>query len=330
MKNGGGSTPTRRRTQRLTPQKDVQRRLNAELAKVERAEMVNRAEDEAKKIMERAEQKVDWKLTDHGYGHVARVREEVESLIESVNKASLAERSLGHTLTDEDAARLKVAALLHDVGRGLPGNEHAKAGADYLRTHPDIIPNQDARDEVSQMVEMHSKTELRKRFGTADLEALVSREVITPQAAFKASLLRLADGLDADRRRAEGNTQGESYSEVKARMQRELSNEDVATSMAHWEGHRGIEDASASRSGRKLAVKLRISPEASERHPTEIAYKVLDVLQEVQTTPLRSHTEVVFQSTDSDRLRRWYNENREAIAPGLKGMDVYLEEADGG
>ena len=192
------------------------------------------------------------------------------------------------------------------------------------------MPKAQERDEIARLVELHSKTELRRRYGTADLTELVRQGRINKELAFKAGLLRLADGLDADRRRASKNTQGESYADVKRRLETDVSESERKIALAHWEGHRGIERCDVEPSDGKIAIKIRINPASATSNSTQVAFKALDVLHELQTTPLKRHAVVVFQSSDGKRLNTWYERNKDTLAPGLSGLDVYLEEVKEG
>lgn len=314
---------------KLKPDSHVKDTIEQDAAAIHRATTVPDLERKTEGLMSRAADKVDWQLTDHGIGHVNRVRENTKTLVDAVNQVSIARRTLGHPLGEDELTELDMAALTHDIGRSVSDARHAKAGADEIRTWKKELPRDSERERVASLVELHSKTELRRRYGTADLETLVQRGVIDRDTAFKAGLVRLADGLDADRRRAHRNTQGDSYESVKQKLDRQATPQEREISLAHWEGHRGIERAEVRPAGDKLNVCLRINPDAARSHSDEVAFKALDVLHEVQTTALRRHVEVTFQSSDSGRLHQWYNQNRETLAPGLSGLDVFLEQSEG-
>src|SRR5207247_3255351 len=155
-------------------------------------------ERETRRRMEDSASRVSWQLTDHGMDHVIRVRETTRDLIDTLNELSVARRNLGRLLTEDEQTRLELAAVTHDIGLSLSENQHARAGADEIRDGTTLMPKAQERDEIARLVELHSKTELRRRYGTADLTELVRQGRINKELAFKAGLLRLADGLDAD------------------------------------------------------------------------------------------------------------------------------------
>lgn len=158
-------------------------------------------------------------MTLHGWGHVEHVVANARSL------GSLFD------LSDEEQQLLDWAALFHDVGNGaatIYGVEEKEARARHHEfsyqmivewrnqgLFQGIIPDEDI-EAIADLCLRH-----RKKMSLPD----------NPRMRLLCVILRVADGMDIDSRRAQRNDEGRFFEEL------DLPED----SLPHWEGHRAIE-----------------------------------------------------------------------------------------
>jgi len=163
-------------------------------------------------------------LTTHGWPHVENVLCHVRTL------GSL------YNLPNEKQHILEWAALLHDIGRG----------ANMI--YPDV-----SHDEAQEHHEVYSGNLIEEWFDRGAFDGLLTKEekgqVVTlcrshrqdsllpeeKDLRFMSVLLRIADAMDVDKRRAQKNDRNQTYEEVTHDPEWRES------SRPHWLGHRAIQ-----------------------------------------------------------------------------------------
>ncbi|MFQ6055235.1 MAG: HD domain-containing protein, partial [Methanosarcinales archaeon] len=163
-------------------------------------------------------------------------------------------RSLGSLfkLNKEEKKLLDFAALLHDVGNG--ATAYYNAPSEIAREH---------HHEYSKMMidDWDRKKSLFSGILDPDevhkIQTLVlshrKKEPLPEDKMLKklTILLRIADGMDIDSRRAQKNDKGEYYENIKPRL--------PPFSIPHWEGHRAIKGTRLHIDKERLSFELLIT-----------------------------------------------------------------------
>ncbi|MFQ6073172.1 MAG: HD domain-containing protein, partial [Methanosarcinales archaeon] len=179
-------------------------------------------------------------LTSHGWNHIQQV--------------ITYSRSLGSLfkLSTEEQKLLDFASLLHDIGNGATAYYNAPSGMardyhheyskmmiedwDYNHHLFDGILNSDEVHKIQTLVLSHRKKEPLPE------DKMLKKLTI---------LLRIADGMDIDSRRAQKNDKGEYYENIKLRL--------PPFSIPHWEGHRAIKGTRLHINKELLSFELLIT-----------------------------------------------------------------------
>ncbi|MDX8551882.1 HD domain-containing protein [Methanospirillum sp. J.3.6.1-F.2.7.3] len=161
--------------------------------------------------------KIPYFLTIHGWSHVEHVISHARTL------GSLC------SLAESEQKILDWACLLHDVGNGAEGIDGDKARACHHLYSFQMIREWDDKGFFTDIM---TPNEVRK---VADLCFRHRKFLPLPEEESMKRLcvlLRVADSMDIDERRAMGNDEGESYQSLKSKL--------PESSIEHWESHQGI------------------------------------------------------------------------------------------
>lgn len=195
-------------------------------------------------------------LTQHGWPHVQRVVGNTRTLASLFN------------ISEHERRILDWAACFHDVGNG----------ADSY--YPDLkLSEKEARDRHHEFsAQMIREWRGQGLFGgilaDEDVERVANlcfrhRKKVDlpddPHEALLCTLLRVADGMDIDARRAQRNDEGKFYEDL------DLPEDSVE----HWEGHRAIEAMRVVASEQELVFELVVTD--SEK----AAFQVAEVSKEL-------------------------------------------------
>jgi hypothetical protein len=181
-------------------------------------------------------------LTTHGWPHVENVLCYVRTLSSLFN------------LTKDDLYLLEWGALLHDIGRGahmiyvgVEGDEaqenHEKYSARMIQEWYDAgtfngLLTLEQKDRIIELCLAHRrKSELPQN----------------PDQQHLSILLRIADAMDVDKRRAQKNDRGQTYEELKKDPHMRES------SHPHWLGHRAIQSLRIHATPRTIHYELIIT-----------------------------------------------------------------------
>jgi len=177
-------------------------------------------------------------LTQHGWPHVLRV----------VSHA----RTLGSlfSLCAEDQRVLDYAALFHDVGHGWPDVSEDEARQQH-HVFSQRMVLQWASSGLLASVLSDSQVHLVGELCLRHRKQMELPESGRPRLL--TSLLRVADAMDIDARRATQNDGGILYEDL------ELTDEQ----RQHWDGHRAIEAIRLAAHGEELEFQLLISDETA-------------------------------------------------------------------
>jgi hypothetical protein len=276
--------------------------------------------------MDRTKHQVDPCLVDHGQGHVERVKDCLDILRKSLEVVSITKKELGRLHTEEEITQQDAAVYLHDVGRGLPdkGLSHAIASGEFIRKDNELLFDPEERERVARLVELHSDRATRELFGTHDLTELVRKGILSPEEAYLAGEIRIADALDVGRKRAERNTQGESIQNVIERIKRELPPAEAKARLSHIYGHMSIRDVRLRSKDNELIINFDFDEEKLTSYGADAAQIVNYTLRDINTTFLRGKYSVSFTTRNLERVKEWYDKYGYIIADELKEVKVYL------
>lgn len=280
------------------------------------------AEEKLKDTMNEGKDKVKWYLVDHGVDHIRRVDQNLEFAEKLFEKISIARNNLGRSLTQEEIFELKVAIAAHDIGRTMDdGKSHAMLSSEYVQEDTSIPLNATERREIAELCLLHSEGATREVYGTGDLVELVKRGILSPEVAYKATLLRISDACDAGKKRAEVNTFGQSRIEVLERVNRELSNQ-ANTIASHWHGHEGFEQPTLRKDNGKLAIEVNLNSKALQSHGSDVAFRIKDVLRDFRSTIVRNNYLLELKSDNREALQTWYNTYRFVLEEEMEGAQI--------
>ena len=280
------------------------------------------AEEKLKTAMNEGKDKVKWYLVDHGVDHTRRVDQNLESAEKLFEKISIARTNLGRPLTQEEIFRLKVAIAAHDIGRTMDdGKSHAMLSSEYVQKEISIPLNATERREIAELCLLHSEGATREVYGTGDLVELAKRGILSPEVAYKATLLRISDACDAGKKRAEVNTFGQSRIEVLERVNRELSNQ-ANTIASHWHGHEGFEQPKLSKDNGKFAIEVTVDSKVLQSHGSDVAFRIKDVLRDFRSTIVRNNYSLELKSDNNEALQAWYSTYRFVLEEEMEGAKI--------
>ncbi|MBL7661500.1 HD domain-containing protein [bacterium] len=170
-----------------------------------------------------------WYMTEHTQRHVIRVLKIVESL------ASLFFGRKGGNfkyLDDRALLLLRLAGALHDIGHGMKNKSPEDARKHHYEYSHDMILEMAKNGKFEGLLTDEEVGQL------AEICLYHGGGMPFPKdlkAAFVCALLRIADGMDIDWRRANQNTAGTPFSKLE---------EDIIAmgdgQIEHWQGHQAI------------------------------------------------------------------------------------------
>jgi hypothetical protein len=196
-------------------------------------------------------------LTLHGWPHV-------ENVLSSA-------RTLGYlfSLDDKEKYLLDWAVLLHDVGRGA----HEVYGV------PKSVSDDKHHEFSAQMITEWAEKGFFKNFLT-DSEVEIVRDICLrhrknmdlpdgdERARLLCAILKVADAMDIDKRRAQKNDKEEFFEHLKNRLTQEQ--------IRHWLGHRGIQSLRVHVKGEAIEFEFIIT------NPENAAFQVGRFQEEVE------------------------------------------------
>lgn len=280
------------------------------------------AEEKLKDTMNKGKDKVKWYLVDHGADHIRRVDQNLESAEKLFEKISIARNNLGRSLTQEEIFKLKVAIAAHDIGRTMDdGKSHAMLSSEYVQEDTSIPLNATERREIAELCLLHSEGATREVYGTGDIAELLKRGILSPEVAYKATLLRISDACDAGKERAEVNTFGQSRSEVLERVNRELPNQ-AHTITSHWHGHEGFEQPKLKKDDGKLAIEVILNSKALQSHGSDIAFRIKDMLRDFRSTIVHNNYSLELKADNYEALQAWYSAYHLVLEEEIEGAQV--------
>lgn len=327
MQGGGGPpySPTIRSGTRIAAavQKTIQRQK-------EQLETVDTMKDRLKRVEQFLTQKIqdivnriEWYLVDHGESHCSRAAKNVDKVDDVLDESSLTRSSGAGPFSEKDLLLIKIAVHAHDIGRGeQDGGSHAERSAKYILGSTDLPLSREEKDFVAGLCLLHSDGNTRMRYGTADLNDLVRRGLLTPKEGVAATLLRVADALDAGTPRAEHNSQGEKFERVAQRIRSELPAGDADTRLAHWLGHRGFQTPILTTERGEASLKIRLNDASLRSHGAQVAYRIKDLLRDISTTLIDKAYRVTFSGRNRQTVRDWLTKHAPILTDELGGINV--------
>jgi len=202
-------------------------------------------------------------LTSHGWNHIQQV--------------ITYSRSLGSLfkLNTEEQKLLDFASLLHDIGNGATAYYNAPSGMarDYHHEYSKMMIedwdyNYHLFDGILDSEEVHKIQTLV--FSHRKKEPLPEDQMLKKLTI----LLRIADGMDIDSRRAQKNDKGEYYENIKPRL--------PPFSIPHWEGHRAIKGTRLHINKELLSFELLITKWKDAEYQINEIVKEFGPLSELQ------------------------------------------------
>ena len=94
----------------------------------------------------------------------------------------------------------------------------------------------------------------------------------------------------------------------------------------HIYGHKGIKKIETKRGNGEITIIYKLDKEMIEKHGASVAFKVKDVIREVNSTHIKNNYKVQFTCKDKSSLTNWYNNNRIAIEDDIGHKNVSLKE----
>ena len=281
---------------------------------------LNEIRQEVMQIMEKEKEKVPSYIVDHGARHGDRVAQNIESLERLFEEISMTKAEIRRFLNQEEIFTMKVAAYIHDIGRfSIIGGEgsHALQSAQFVEEYERL--NEEQRREVASMCVLHSDGATREVYGTSDLNELVKRGLLSPERAYKGTLMRIADALDAGKKRAERNTAGRLKDEVV----RDLPAR-ARSILSHWRGHMGFEQPKVKTGDGRMSVEIPFDSKVLQAHGSDVAFRVKDLLRDIRTTLVRRNCVLNLKSDDLNGLQQWFQRHRSILREDIEGMEVNI------
>lgn len=321
---GGGGVrvaPPRRGVEK----KKITELVRREARKTKRKIKESKITAESKQLMEEAKKNIKWFLTDHGPAHTDRVKEYTKEISEFLDEASTSVQKLGRKLSDEEKYFLRLAASLHDVGRGLDGEQrHAEISAKIVNENDQLPFTDEERKIISKLCQLHSKTNTKEIYGTENLKELVEKGIIDQRTAYLSSILRLSDALDTTKERVQTNSQGEDRQTVLNRIKKLPQNE-RERHLRVWQGHEGIEEWRIEERDGSPSIRLILKADLLEKQGHDISFRVKDVLRDLNSTSIDHGVGVTFESGNKERLKEWFDKHQYEMADELEGKELHLE-----
>jgi hypothetical protein len=227
-------------------------------------------------------------------------------------------------LAEKELLLIKIAAHAHDVGRGEQnGASHAERSANYVMDPKNSLPlSAEERDYVAKLCTLHSDGATRQLYGTEDLNELVRRGLLSPRDAKAASLLRVADALDAGNQRVQHNSQGESYDKVTERIRNELPATEANARVSHWVGHRGFQKPVLVADRGQAHLKIKLDDASLRVHGAQVAYRVKDILRDISRTLIDKRYRITFSARNRQVAREWLTRHAPILSDELGGINV--------
>jgi len=302
-----------------TAEKELRKRESQEAEALRRK--LDSIERQVKELLRSKKDNLDPYLVDHGSEHGRRVAQNVESLEGTLEETSIAKTELGRFLTQEEMFRVKAASSLHDIGRVLNAEKaHALKSARFIESDENVPLDEEQRSDIADMCRLHSSGSTRELYGTDDLDELVKRGLISREEAYKATLLRVGDALDAGKRRVERNTLGESRDEVMDRINTEKPSQ-APSLLSHWHGHMGFDQPKFKVRNGKSALEIPFDSKILQTHGADVAYRVKDLLRDIRTTLIDKTYILNLRSDDLNVLRQWYQRHHDIFVEDIEGIE---------
>jgi len=275
-------------------------------------------------IMERKKGKVPIYLVDHGLGHADRVEQNIQYIERILEKTSITKAEIGRFLTQEEIFRMKVAAYIHDIGRFsvISGSgSHALKSAQFVKKYKKL--NEEERREIASICILHSNGATREIYGTSDLNELLKRGLINREIAYKGALIRIADALDAGKRRAERNTAGQLRDKVISEVRKNYPTR-ARSILSHWYGHIGFDPPRVKISDGRMAIEINFDSKVLQTHGSDVAFRLKDLLRDIRTTPMGRNCILNLKSDDLNSLKLWFERHRFVFREDIEGMKVSI------
>ena len=316
---GKEAEPVRFQPSPETAEKELRKRESQEAEALRRK--LDSVERQVKELLRSKKDNLDPYLVDHGSEHARRVAQNIESLERTLEEASIAKTELGRFLTQEEMFRVKAASSLHDIGRVLNAEKaHALKSARFIESDENVPLDEEQRSDIADMCRLHSSGSTRELYGTDDLDELVKRGLISREEAYKATLLRVGDALDAGKRRVERNTLGESRDEVMDRINTEKPSQ-APSLLSHWHGHTGFDQPKFKVRNGKSALEISFDSKILQTHGADVAYRVKDLLRDIRTTLMDKTYILNLRSDDLNVLQRWYQHHHDIFVEDIEGIE---------
>lgn len=298
-----------------------------ETEKAEYDRRIDQLQKEGMKEMKEAGKKIDPNINDHGVGHVERVYKTTEEVERTLDDISVTKEQIGRLQSEEEKFVLRSTAIMHDIGRSAGSDkEHALESSKIIRSRPDLFPNSSERNNVARLAELHNQ-EGTRHYGTDNLAELARKGIISKKEALQASILRIADALDAGKKRVETNSQGEPANQVIDRIKKTIPKSQQKYLLPHWYGHKGIVDAKPKKENSKFVVNIKFDSKYLKSHGSDVAFRVKDMFSDINTTVTGRKYGVIFSCSNKEQLNRWYGEYHELFAEEMEGVEVSCKQA---
>lgn len=302
-------------------------KVSIETEKAEYDRRIGQVHEEGMEQMKEASKNIDPNLNDHGVGHVERVYKNTEEVERIFDDISTTKEQIGRLQSEEEKFALRSASVMHDTGRSAGSDkEHALESGKIIRSRQDLFPNSSERNNVARLAQLHNQ-EGTRRYGTDDLAELARKGIISREEALQASILRIADALDAGKKRVETNSQGEPASQVIDRIKKTLPENQQKHLLSHWYGHKGIVDAKPKKEDSKFVVNIKFDSKNLKSHGSDVAFRVKDMFSDMNTTVIGRKYGVTFSCSNKEQLDRWYGEYGELFAEEMEGVEVSCKQA---
>jgi len=311
------------------PARDViQREVGAprqpDLSTADKLESVSQ---ESQRAMDRGKGQIDRFLNDHSFDHVQRVKEIMDDVEMALESSSFAQRTLGRIPSDQDLLAPKAGVFAHDVGYVKDSGRHAEYSADFVRTNNALKLEDGERNEVANLCLLHSREAARQTFGTDDISELVRSGMISRETAYKASLVRFADALDAGQERVQRNSQGVPREQIMREVEK-LPGWESDMYMSHWHGHQGFRQPNLINKEGQLTLEVAFLSDGLRSHGTDVAFMVRNLLRDTNSTLIGRDIRLRLTCDDSEALKEWFDANRMILSHELRQVKTCRIESD--